>query len=129
MTASGSFSPYPAHTGLAIYGTPRQWADAKIGVIWPRYPIDDQHIVLLCCSVVIDGPNQSPATHPLKTPFSNGLLMAHIDGLSQCLSDWQGGATLRIANMAAFIIELDRLRNVLGQAFPIQKYRPEIIAT
>ena len=33
--------------------------DAKIGVIWLRYPIDDQHTVLLCCLVVIDGPYQS----------------------------------------------------------------------
>ena len=40
-------------------GTPRQWANAKIGVIWLRYPIDDQHTVLLCCLVVIDGPYQS----------------------------------------------------------------------
>jgi transposase len=42
-------------TGL---GTPRQWANAQIGVIWLHYPIDDQHIVLLSCLVVINGPYQ-----------------------------------------------------------------------
>ena len=41
---------------LTGYGTPRQWANAKIGAIWLRYPIDDQHIILLGCTVVIDGP-------------------------------------------------------------------------
>ena len=44
---------------LTGFGTPRQWADAKIGVIWLRYPIDDQQIVLLCCLVVIDAPDQT----------------------------------------------------------------------
>ena len=44
---------------LTGFGTPRQWADAKIGVIWLRYPIDDQQIVLLCCLVVIDAPDQA----------------------------------------------------------------------
>ena len=40
-------------------GTPRQWADAQIGVIWLPYPIDDQNIVLLGCLVVIDGLDQA----------------------------------------------------------------------
>ena len=44
---------------LTGFGTPRRWADAKIDVIWLCYPVDDQHIVLLCCLVVIDGPYQS----------------------------------------------------------------------
>ena len=43
---------------LTGYGTPRQWADVQIGVIWPRDPIDDQHTVLFCCLVVIDRQNR-----------------------------------------------------------------------
>jgi hypothetical protein len=37
-------------------GTPRQWADAQIGMIWLRYPIDDQTTILFGCLVVMAGP-------------------------------------------------------------------------
>jgi transposase len=40
---------------LTGFGTPRRWADAKIALIWLRYPIDDQTAALLGCLVVIDG--------------------------------------------------------------------------
>ena len=41
---------------LTGFGTPRRWADAKIGVIWLHSPVDDQTEVMFACLVVIDGP-------------------------------------------------------------------------
>ena len=41
------------------FGTLRRWADAQIGLIWLRYPIDDQNIVLLGCLVAINGSDQA----------------------------------------------------------------------
>ena len=43
---------------LTGFGTPRSLADAKIGVIWMRYPIDSHDVVAFCCLVVIHGPSQ-----------------------------------------------------------------------
>ena len=44
---------------LTGFGTPRRWADANIGIIWWRYPIDNQTDVVLGYLLVIDGPNQA----------------------------------------------------------------------
>ena len=41
---------------LTGFGTPRRWADAKIGVIWLPSPVNDQTEVMFACLVVIDGP-------------------------------------------------------------------------
>jgi len=43
---------------LTGFGTPRSLADAKIGVIWMRYPIDSHDVVAICYLVVIHGPSQ-----------------------------------------------------------------------
>ena len=41
---------------LTGVGTPRRWADAKIGVIWLHSPVDHQTNSVLACLIVIDGP-------------------------------------------------------------------------
>lgn len=43
---------------LTGFGTPRRWANAKIGVIWLRYPIDELTEAVLGCLIVINGPYQ-----------------------------------------------------------------------
>jgi hypothetical protein len=40
---------------LTGFGTPRRWANAKIGVIWRRYPVDQQTDAVLSCLVVFHG--------------------------------------------------------------------------
>jgi hypothetical protein len=42
---------------LTGFGTPRRWADANIGIIWLRYPINHQTAALFACLFVIDGQN------------------------------------------------------------------------
>lgn len=44
---------------LTGFGTPRSLADAKIGIIWMRYPINSHDVVVFCCLVVIHGPSQA----------------------------------------------------------------------
>lgn len=41
---------------LTGFGTPRRWADAKIGVIWFHSSVDNQTDGVFACLVVIDGP-------------------------------------------------------------------------
>jgi hypothetical protein len=41
---------------LTGFGTPRRWANAKIGIIWLRSPINAQNEIALACLVVIDEP-------------------------------------------------------------------------
>ena len=40
---------------LTGFGTPRRWANAKIGVSWLCYPVDEQTDAVLSCLIVIDG--------------------------------------------------------------------------
>lgn len=63
---------------LTGFGTPRSLADARIAVIWLRYPIDDQNILLLGCLVVID----TLLGNGSLSPKSNQLLLA--TGQSTC---------------------------------------------
>ncbi len=44
---------------LTGFGTPRRWADANIGVIWLRYPINHQTAALFACLIIIDGQNRA----------------------------------------------------------------------
>ena len=43
---------------LTGFGTPKRWANAKIGVIWLRFPIDEQTDVALGGFLVVDGPGR-----------------------------------------------------------------------
>ena len=41
---------------LTGFGTSKRWANAKIGVIWLRFPIDEQTDVVLGGFLLVDGP-------------------------------------------------------------------------
>ena len=65
---------------LTGFGTPRRWAEARIAVIWPCYPINHQTTALFGCLVCRRTKSPHSAryrdrtTHTLTTHLCNGLL-------------------------------------------------------